>query len=377
MGAVASLLFDRFSNLEGGSSGRNENKVCAMVLDSPFASFARLAKDLVNSGQVSVPQVDPGSVHIPHIHSRCSPLLSFVLRAQFLFYFVLRFLRKSIVKKSGLDIYKLNPIDMCERFHTPVYFGVATDDLLIKPDHSRSMLEIHGATLKSVEQFDGHHNSPRPEGWYHRGLDFIEAAIREEDERFAAATAAARFAQRASVLAQEAEAVEDGYDSEEYCDEADVEVAVNERAGGTKAGGTKAGGTKAGGAKAGGAKANRGTEPKEEQWMVPLDSMKGGAEEKSQEEEEQKEGGYEDTRPSYLDDDEDGSEDAEAEQQEKNGDGEELENSVEAQHPQQPGTPPPPISPAEQREVAAKAKAMLAGAVAAKAVAEVRSIEPQ
>ena len=125
MGAATALLY-----------AHRDERVKAICMDSPFASFCRLAKELT-SKYITVPG--------------------------FLVDTVLSFVRGTIIEKNGLDIYKLNPIDVAPITFQPAMFVHAMNDKLISIQHSIDISSIYGGerTLKCSDV--GGHNSKRPD----------------------------------------------------------------------------------------------------------------------------------------------------------------------------------------------------------------------
>ena len=125
MGAATTLIY-----------AHRDERVKAICMDSPFASFCRLAKELTNK-YITVPG--------------------------FLVDTMLSFIRGTIIEKNGLDIYKLNPIDYAPITFQPAMFVHAINDKLINIQHSIDISTIYGGerTLKCSDV--GGHNSKRPE----------------------------------------------------------------------------------------------------------------------------------------------------------------------------------------------------------------------
>jgi pimeloyl-ACP methyl ester carboxylesterase len=126
MGSVTALLH-----------GKSDPSIAAMVLDGPFASLERLARELIDGAQIK---------HKP----------AMVVNAVFKMY------RKTIKKRTeGMDICKLKPVDAVETCFIPALFVVANDDEFVRPHHAE---EIHDryAGDKNLVRVDGHHNSGRP-----------------------------------------------------------------------------------------------------------------------------------------------------------------------------------------------------------------------
>ena len=123
MGAVTTLLY-----------AHKDNRVNAICLDSPFENFKKLAKELTIK-QINLP--------------------GFVIDG------VLKIVRNTIKGKNGLDINKLNPIDVAAKTFQPALFIHAMNDELINIQHSIDIFNNYGGnkSLKCCEK--GGHNSKR------------------------------------------------------------------------------------------------------------------------------------------------------------------------------------------------------------------------
>jgi len=124
MGAATALIY-----------AHRDKRIKAICMDSPFASFCRLAKELTNR-HVSLPE--------------------------FLINGALSIIRGTILSKNGMDIYKLNPIEEAPKAFQPAIFIHAINDKLINLQHSIDIFNIYGGekSLKCSEI--GGHNSKRP-----------------------------------------------------------------------------------------------------------------------------------------------------------------------------------------------------------------------
>ena len=124
MGAATSLIY-----------AHRDKRIKAICMDSPFANFCRLAKELTTT-YISIPE--------------------------FLINGALSIIRGTILSKNGLDIYKLNPIDEAPKAFQPAIFIHAINDQLINLQHCIDIFNIYGGekSLKCSEI--GGHNSKRP-----------------------------------------------------------------------------------------------------------------------------------------------------------------------------------------------------------------------
>jgi hypothetical protein len=122
MGAATAMLYTN-----------SDQRISAVCYDSPFSDFTKLAKELCKK-QVSLP--------------------NFVVDT------ALMFVRKTILGKNNLDIYKLMPINYSSKTTTPGFFVHAMNDELIPLEHSLNLFEVY-AGEKSLNVCEGMHNTQR------------------------------------------------------------------------------------------------------------------------------------------------------------------------------------------------------------------------
>jgi dipeptidyl aminopeptidase/acylaminoacyl peptidase len=122
MGAATAMLYTN-----------SDERISAVCYDSPFSDFTKLAKELCKK-QVSLP--------------------NFVVDT------ALMFVRKTILGKNNLDIYKLMPINYSSKTTTPGFFVHAMNDELIPLEHSLNLFEVY-AGEKSLNVCEGMHNTQR------------------------------------------------------------------------------------------------------------------------------------------------------------------------------------------------------------------------
>ena len=126
MGAATGMIY-----------AHRDKRIRAMCLDSPFADFERLAKELTKKN------------------------LSFNLPG-FIIGGMLSIVRGTILKKNGLDIDKLKPIDVASKTTQPIIFVHAIKDELIDVKHSMDLFNMYGGQQKSLKCCEnGGHNSKR------------------------------------------------------------------------------------------------------------------------------------------------------------------------------------------------------------------------
>ena len=124
MGAATTMLY-----------AHKDPRVKAICVDSPFADFKKLAKELT---------------------LRYANIPNFILET------ILSFIRSTIKKKNGMDINLLKPIEAAKKTFQPVLFIHAKNDELIGYQHSNDLFEVYKGP-KSIKLLDtGGHNSRRP-----------------------------------------------------------------------------------------------------------------------------------------------------------------------------------------------------------------------
>ena len=124
MGAATTMLY-----------AHKDPRVKAICVDSPFADFKKLAKELT---------------------LRYANIPNFILET------ILSFIRSTIKKKNGMDINLLKPIEAAKKTFQPVLFIHAKNDELIGYQHSNDLFEVYKGP-KFIKLLDsGGHNSRRP-----------------------------------------------------------------------------------------------------------------------------------------------------------------------------------------------------------------------
>lgn len=125
MGAATTMLY-----------AHKDPRVKAICVDSPFADFKRLAKELT---------------------------LSYVNLPNFIFETIIGFIRNTIKKKNGMDINLLKPIEAAKKTYQPVIFIHANNDELIGYKHSSDLYDVYKGP-KSIRFLEkGGHNTRRPD----------------------------------------------------------------------------------------------------------------------------------------------------------------------------------------------------------------------
>lgn len=125
MGAATALLH-----------GHRDPSIAAVVLDSPFSSLERLAREIIDKAQIK---------HKPE----------FLVKA------FMKMMRSTILKRSGLDILKLKPIENVSTCFIPALFVAGTGDQFIPPQHATDICDAYAGD-KNLILVEGNHNSRRP-----------------------------------------------------------------------------------------------------------------------------------------------------------------------------------------------------------------------
>lgn len=97
MGAVTSIL-----------QVSRDNSIAGIVLDSPFSNLNKLSMEIVRQ------------------HTKIPGFVASIAR---------KFVRKTIISKSKMDINKLNPIDYVNKCYVPALFISAKGDDFVRPYH--------------------------------------------------------------------------------------------------------------------------------------------------------------------------------------------------------------------------------------------------
>jgi len=125
MGAATALLY-----------GSRDSGIKAMILDSPFASLEQLMREVVDRAQL-----------------RFKP--NYAVNA------ALRWVRATILRKTGMDIMRLRPAENVSDCTMPAVFLVGSEDTFIPPHHTEAVFKQY-AGEKRLITVDGGHNSLRP-----------------------------------------------------------------------------------------------------------------------------------------------------------------------------------------------------------------------
>ena len=142
----------------GASTGliyaHRDKRIKAICLDSPFANFCRLARELTKQ---------------------------YIALPDFLINAILKIIAGTIKQKNGIDIFKLNPIEEAENTFQPAIFIHAIKDQLINVQHAIDIFNIYGGE-KSLKCSDiGGHNSKRPKRLVQEIGNFFEKHLKNNN----------------------------------------------------------------------------------------------------------------------------------------------------------------------------------------------------
>ena len=139
MGAATAILYSA-----------NDERIKCICADSSFSDFNVLAKEMVNK-----------NIKLPN----------------FIYSTAIAFVRKTIIKKNGLDIYNLKPIDEVDKIKTPIMFVHGVKDKLIDMQHSVKLFEKCEASSKIVNFFEGGHNTKRDKIIVKKIMEFFKTYL--------------------------------------------------------------------------------------------------------------------------------------------------------------------------------------------------------
>jgi len=140
MGAATALLH-----------GHRDPSIAAMILDSPFSSLLQLAHEVIDRAKI-----------------RRKP--------QFMVNSAIKMVRSTILKKTGLDIARLRPIENVSSCHIPAIFVAGTHDAFIPPHHTEDIFTQY-AGEKSLIMVPGGHNNQRPAHFVDSVSDFLRQTL--------------------------------------------------------------------------------------------------------------------------------------------------------------------------------------------------------
>lgn len=125
MGAVTCILYSQ-----------RDPSIAGIILDSPFSKLVTLMEELALSQGYRIPK--------------------YLLKS------LIGFLRRSIRKRAGFDIYLADPLSAAGKAFIPTLFGHGKEDSFIPLHHSEDLHEAYAGD-KNLITFEGDHNSIRPD----------------------------------------------------------------------------------------------------------------------------------------------------------------------------------------------------------------------
>ena len=143
MGAATTMIY-----------AHKDPRICAIVMDSPFADFSKLAKELVQKQINKMPG--------------------------FLISSALSIIGSTIKKKTGMEVNKLKPIECAGKTSIPALFIHALNDELINIQHTFDLTEKYEGP-KSLLSCDGGHNSSRPKELLNKIGEFFKNNFYENE----------------------------------------------------------------------------------------------------------------------------------------------------------------------------------------------------
>lgn len=141
MGAVTSIL-----------RAAEDHQLGACVLDSPFADLRTLAEEIVANTGFKIP--------------------SFIIDMS------LELVRREVRARAEFDPHELMPIKCAPKAKCPALFGVAGDDDLVPPHHTKDLYNLW-AGERLLCEFDGGHNDKRPAWFLEKASDFLAERLGE------------------------------------------------------------------------------------------------------------------------------------------------------------------------------------------------------
>ena len=126
-----------------------DDRICAVCMDSPYADFRLLARDLC-SNYSSVP--------------------GFIVDTAMLF------VKRSVKNRNDFDFNDIRPIDYAASMNIPGFFIHAMNDELIPLEHTMKLFDKYSGN-KSLNVVDGGHNSVRQKHVIEKAIKFFETYL--------------------------------------------------------------------------------------------------------------------------------------------------------------------------------------------------------
>jgi dipeptidyl aminopeptidase/acylaminoacyl peptidase len=124
MGAATTLIYASM-----------DRRIKAIVVDSPFSDFRRVAKEMCLA-QVTIPG--------------------------FLIEGAISIIGKSVYKRNKMKINEIKAIEAVKNCYIPVIFIHARDDDMVKFQHSLDLFNNYAGNDKQLKEVTGGHNAKRP-----------------------------------------------------------------------------------------------------------------------------------------------------------------------------------------------------------------------
>ena len=140
MGAATSLIYASM-----------DKRIKAVVADSPFEDFRKLAKEMVLN-QIKVPG--------------------------FLVEGAISIIGKSVKSRNGMDINDIKAIESVKNCEAPIIFIHATDDELVPFHHSEDLIKTYKGKIKELRNVTGGHNGRRPVALMEHVGDFFAVYLK-------------------------------------------------------------------------------------------------------------------------------------------------------------------------------------------------------
>ena len=142
MGAATSLIYASI-----------DKRIKAIVVDSPFADFRRVAKEMCMA-QVSIPG--------------------------FLIEGAISIIGKSVYKKNKMKINEIKPIEAVKKCDIPIIFVHAKDDDLVNFQHTLDLYNNYRGISKEIKEVNGGHNGKRSTVIMESIAKFFEKRLRND-----------------------------------------------------------------------------------------------------------------------------------------------------------------------------------------------------
>eukprot|EP01097_Dermamoeba_algensis_P007174 TRINITY_DN4497_c0_g1_i1.p1 TRINITY_DN4497_c0_g1~~TRINITY_DN4497_c0_g1_i1.p1 ORF type:complete len:440 (+),score=68.52 TRINITY_DN4497_c0_g1_i1:82-1320(+) len=135
--------------------GATDPSIAGMVLDSSFSSLQVLCLELANSTQVKVPKLMINGV--------------------------LKIIKKSVQKKANFNLEECEPVKHVGSCFSPALFAHAKGDTFILPHHSKTLSSKYAGDKNEIE-FDGDHNTYRPDFFYDSLIIFFHNTLLVDED---------------------------------------------------------------------------------------------------------------------------------------------------------------------------------------------------